>query len=607
MATMQILNSPLTAENLNTKYNFSGVRIFNGRLYYDADDRDGKGTIIISRDFRGENKQVHLPDDVFIKTKINVYGGVCFCPTDFGVVYSDSKTGDLNICDNGGVKTLLSGFNFGDISYDNNKILFVAEEKTGHKPKQHIGQIDLTTGDYVIIAEGADFYHAPSMENDKIIWLEWNLPHMPWDNSAVVVLENGKSEIVSEGIGHFQPSLKNGDIYYAKDTGEYFNIFKNGKNICPLNIDFYMPLWVYGMKTYVVLDDQIMAVGAKNGEWFLGELSDYGFNPITTTAVGFNSLHGNGNDFTSIRRYKNKAPQIVLNAKQVITTRTKEYLGAEYFSDPEQITFNHNGKEIFAYYYPPKNPDYDENQKPPLIVKSHGGPTGQATNEYNPKIQFWTSRGFAVLDVNYSGSTGFGSAYRNRLNGNWGELDVRELEKGAKYCVNNGLANPDQLIISGSSAGGYSVLCGLAFGDTFTAGTCIYGIGDLTLLAEETHKLEANYCDTLIAPYNRENKGLYKSRSPINSADKISAPVLFLQGLDDVVVPPNQSKVMYDCLLKNKVDTALINYVGEGHGFRNPETRTNALESELQFYDYVFNGNEPDYKINEITELDYTE
>ena len=606
---MKILNSPLNTEIIiKSQDNFANARIFNHRIYYSYKNK--KDTTIISTDINGQDRKYELPQNIYIDTAINIYGGICFCPTDFGIVYSDSKTKELFIVKNHTVEQLTfdNKYNYADINYNNeNKcIVFVAEQNKGHFPKQHIGQINLKTRQYSIIAKGADFYHSPKSESNKIIWLEWNLPHMPWDNSSVILYENNKTKVVSQGIGHFQPELINGDIYYAKDTGSYFNIFKNNKNISPLNIDFYMPLWVYGMRTYTVLDNKIIACGAIKGNWQIGELRQNKFIPLKTQAVYFDSLYGENNNFVTINRYSNKPSQIILNNTQIIDTNNPLPVNDDYISSPEEIEFYNNNDKVYAYYYPPKNPakNKDNDNKPPLIVKSHSGPTGQATTEYNPKIQFWTSRGFAVLDVNYSGSTGYGSKYRNRLNNLWGEIDIQELESGAKYCVKNNLANPNQLIISGSSAGGYSVLCALTFGNVFNVGTSIYGIGNLSSLVEQTHKFEANYFDILIAPY-KDNLELYKNRSPINFAQNISAPILFLQGLDDKVVSPSQSKLMYDNLIKNNIPTALINYVGEGHGFKNPETKAHALEAELQFYDYIFNNKKPNYEIGKISELDF--
>ncbi|MGB1361214.1 MAG: alpha/beta hydrolase family protein, partial [Alphaproteobacteria bacterium] len=430
---MKILNSPLNIETMGASDNFAHTKVFNDRVYYTTISADNKGVSVASTDINGNDKRHEIPDGIYIKTKINVYGGICFCPTDFGVVFSNSKDGELYLVNNEGLKQLTSSqqYNYGDISYNNNLILFVAEERNGHFPKQHIGQIDLNTNEYNIIDQGADFYHAPQSDTDKTIWLEWNLPHMPWDNSAVIMLENNNKTILSDGIGHFQPLLNNGNVYYAKDTGEYFNIFKNSQNIFKTDIDFYMPLWVYGMTTYTVINDTVIACGTENGDWVIGKLSNDGFNKIKTDYVYFDGLTGNDNTVSFVGRKSNKPSEVVImnNDKKTIIDCGKDLpINDDYISAPKKVNFkNETNDTIYAYYYAPKNPEYD-NTIPPLIVKSHSGPTGQATTEYNPKIQFWTSRGFAVLDVNYSGSTGFGSHYRNRLNGRWGEIDVKELE-----------------------------------------------------------------------------------------------------------------------------------------------------------------------------------
>ncbi|MCK5395998.1 MAG: S9 family peptidase, partial [Gammaproteobacteria bacterium] len=280
-----------------------------------------------------------------------------------------------------------------------------------------------------------------------------------------------------------------------------------------------------------------------------------------------------------------------LTAVSVIKTTCQIPLSPAHYSRAEVIAFqNRHDQIVHANYYAPTNPDYhaDKNETPPLIVISHGGPTGQSSTALDPKKQFWTSRGFAILDVNYSGSTGYGKDYRLRLDNKWGVLDVEDCCDAALYAVKKGLADKNHLIIRGSSAGGYTVLSALTFEQVFSAGASYYGISELTSLASDTHKFESRYLDRLIGPYP-EAKTVYQQRSPINSAEQLDCPVIFFQGIEDKVVPKEQAEKMFDLLSKKGLTVAAQYFEGEQHGFRKAETIIHSLENELNFYRLIFN------------------
>ena len=242
-----------------------------------------------------------------------------------------------------------------------------------------------------------------------------------------------------------------------------------------------------------------------------------------------------------------------------------------------------------AFYYPPHNRDHGApaGELPPLIVRSHGGPTGATSDAFSLAIQYWTSRGFAVVDVNYGGSTGYGRAYRRRLEGRWGIVDVEDCVNAARFLAESGRADPDRLIIRGGSAGGYTTLAALAFRDTFRAGASLYGIGDLMALAQDTHKFESRYLDRLIGPLPQA-ESVYRERSPVYHLDEFDCPIIFFQGLDDKVVPPNQAEAMVAALDAKGLPVAYLAFDGEGHGFRKAETIVRAIEAELSFYGRVF-------------------
>ena len=280
----------------------------------------------------------------------------------------------------------------------------------------------------------------------------------------------------------------------------------------------------------------------------------------------------------------------------VLRSSTTETIPREWISVPEAVTFKVKDRDVHAFYYPPTNPDVrpsghqaigPSDEKPPLLVITHGGPTGATSDVLDPKIQFWTSRGFAVLDVDYSGSTGYGRPYRDRLKGQWGIVDVEDAVGGAEAMVAIGKADGNRLIIRGGSAGGYTTLAALTFFTTFKAGASYYGISDLEVLQLDTHKFEARYNDTLIGPWP-EAKEVYKARSPIHFTDRLSCPIILFQGLEDKVVPPNQSEMMAEAARKKGLKVKYVAFEGEQHGFRKAENIIRSLEEELAFYQDVF-------------------
>ena len=264
-------------------------------------------------------------------------------------------------------------------------------------------------------------------------------------------------------------------------------------------------------------------------------------------------------------------------------------VAAADLSAPRSIFFDSEGARVHAFFYPPANANYQgpQDERPPLIVIGHGGPTGSTTAALEPRIQFWTSRGFAVVDVNYRGSTGFGRAYRDALKGGWGVVDVADCVNAAKYLAAAGAVDGERFIIRGGSAGGYTALAALVFHDVFKAAASYYGIGELQALANDTHKFEARYLDSLIGPYP-QMKSLYCERSPINHIRSLSCPVIFFQGLEDRVVPPNQAEMMVAALKEKGLPVAYLPFEGEQHGFRRASTIKRTLEAELYFYGKVF-------------------
>jgi dienelactone hydrolase len=362
--------------------------------------------------------------------------------------------------------------------------------------------------------------------------------------------------------------------------------------------EFGLPQWVFGMSTYAVVSEhKIICTYTQQGRWYLAsiDLVTKQLSKIDTPYSDISSLKAQGKKVVFLAGCPTESSGIVqldlgTSQLEVLRLASNLSLDAGYLSVPESIKFpTENGLTAFGFFYPPKNQDFaaPTGEKPPLIVKSHGGPTAATSSSMNLKIQYWTSRGFAVLDVNYGGSTGYGREYRNRLQDSWGIVDVDDCANGAKYLAQRGLVDSAKMAIAGGSAGGYTTLCALTFRDVFKAGASYYGVSDLSALATDTHKFESRYLDGLIGPYP-ERKDLYLERSPIHAAANLSCPIIFFQGLEDKVVPPNQAEMMVEILKAKGLPVAYVAYEGEQHGFRRAENIKKTLDGELYFYSQVF-------------------
>jgi dipeptidyl aminopeptidase/acylaminoacyl peptidase len=369
-------------------------------------------------------------------------------------------------------------------------------------------------------------------------------------------------------------------------------------NILRRKAEFGMPQWALGMTTFAVISEKrLLCAWTSRGVWRLGEL-DTETRALTPLDLPYSAIMGvqaNATRAVFLAGSPAQEPTVVeLNpkTKRIRTLREsrKTALDVAYISIPRAIEFpTEDSLTAHGFYYPPHNPGYraPAGERPPLLVMSHGGPTSTVNNTLNPRYQYWTSRGFAVLDVNYGGSSGYGRAYRQRLAGRWGIVDVDDCVNGARYLASRGLVDAGRLAIRGGSAGGYTTLAALAFRDAFAAGASHYGVSDLEALARETHKFESRYLDRLIGPYP-ERKDLYHDRSPLNFAERISCPVLILQGADDRIVPPAQAEQIVDALWERHLPHAYLLFPGEDHGFRSAANIIRSFEAELSFYGQVF-------------------
>ena len=542
-----------------------------------------------------------------------------------------------------------SNCRYADLALDRkrNRLIAVCEDHSGggKEPENKLVSISLDGDESGSAPEnlvtGADFFGFPRLSKDGqlLSWISWNHPNMPWDGSFLHVARLGEQPneltdairvagALDESI--FQPQWSDdGSLFYVTDRSGFWNLreianplslFSNGRGaaidedavsspVIEMDAEFGMPFWVFGMSTYAFLNDGRMVTSyCEKGVWKLAVIEksrgSYALNPVETDFTDFAYLASNGQTVAFLAATPKMVSSLVTfepssdsssGLFKVVRKSSEIELDDADVSIPELIEYpTEDGLTSYAFYYAPTNSRCrpKEGELPPLLVKSHGGPTGSTSSGgLRLDIQYWTSRGFAVVDVNYGGSTGYGTAYRRRLDRAWGVVDVKDCENAALYLVREGLVDRERLAITGGSAGGYTTLCALTFGDVFKAGASHYGIGDLEALALETHKFESRYGDRLVGDYPEE-KQLYFDRSPINFTDQLSCPVIFFQGLEDKVVPPNQAEAMVDSLKSKGVPVAYIAYEGEQHGFRKAENIQRTIESELFFYSRVF-GFEP--------------
>lgn len=462
------------------------------------------------------------------------------------------------------------------------------------------------------LVSGHNFYASPRLRADgkRLAWLAWNHPNMPWDGTELWVADLtddgiANAQIVAGGQEEsiFQPEWgPDGALYFVSDRTGWWNLYRwQEGTVTPLHpkaAEFGRPQWVFGMTTYGFANAQTMVCTyTQNGRWHLATL-DINTGEFTRLNFPYDTINAItvGQDKVVLNVDAATQPQVLVkwNLRAQTWTLLREAsaiaVDAGYLSVPQALEFpTENGLTAHAIYYPPQNKDFAApiGERPPLLVISHGGPTSATTIRLSYGLQYWTSRGFGVLDVNYGGSTGYGRAYRRRLNDNWGLVDVQDCINGAKFLVTQGKADEKRLAIRGGSAGGYTTLCALAFYDFFSAGASYYGVSDAEALAVETHKFESRYLDNLIGPYP-EKRDVYLARSPIHFTGQINCPLILFQGLEDQVVPPSQSEMMYAAVKAKGIPVAYVPYEGEQHGFRRAENIKHSLDAELYFYSKIF-------------------
>jgi dipeptidyl aminopeptidase/acylaminoacyl peptidase len=573
-----------------------------------------------------------VPQPVDVRTLAHEYGGGAYAVGANGVYFINAADQQIYTLDATGTPRALTatdGLRYADVIEDtrHRQLFAVCEDHRAgnHEPQNFLAAIELGTGALTRIADGHDFFSSPCLSPDasQLAWLTWNHPDMPWDASQLWLANLsadgrvGEPRRVLSGVKEslFQPAWSpSGQLHVVSDRSGWWNLYRvdggDGLPLHPLAAEFGKPQWLFGMTTYGFdANGRILCIYEQDADSHLAMLDPFAqtIEEIETPFCTMRDLHVCGEKAVFVGATPGTSESVI---EFDLTTRTHRVLrnssrieaNPAFTSIARAIRYTStNGRTAHALYYPPFNADFEgpAGERPPLLVMAHGGPTSSTDRSFKWGVQFWTSRGFAVVDVNYSGSSGYGRAYRQQLNGRWGVDDVDDAVAAALWLVDRGLADEARLAVRGASAGGYLTLSALTFRTCFKAGASHYGIGDLEALLKGTHKFESHYLFGLVGDYP-EQKTLYHERSPINHADRLSCAMILFQGAQDKVVPPDQAEAMYRSVLTKGLPVAYVLFSDERHGFRVAANIIRSLEAELYFYGKIF-GFEPADAIDPVT------
>jgi dipeptidyl aminopeptidase/acylaminoacyl peptidase len=582
-------------------------------------------TVIVRRDGAGGVTDV-TPPGFDVRTRVHEYGGGAYLVDhEHDRVYFSNFTDQrLYRQDGGGEPEPISAeppepsaSRYADmrLTPDGRWLVCVRERHGNEEVVNELVLIAADGSDSRLLASGHDFYSSPRFAPDgsRLAWLQWDHPRMPWDGTELRVatvgpgLELGDDELVAGGPEEsvLQPEWSpSGALHFISDRTGWWNLYRLGSGaageaepLCETEAEFGVPPWIFGYSRYAFLPDgRIACAFDRDAEPHLGILDPRtGDLRDLELAVFTTSLRSDGRRLVMIGEMPSEFQAVyaldpAVGEPELLHSSRELEIDPAFLAPARRMEFpTEEGRTAHAFFYPPRNPGFEgpAGERPPLIVMSHGGPTSAASGDLELGIQFWTTRGIAVVDVDYGGSTGYGREYRERLRGRWGEVDLQDCINAARTLADRGEVDRARMAITGGSAGGYTTLCALTFSDVFSAGASYYGVGDLEALARDTHKFESRYLEGLVGPYP-ETKERWRARSPIHSADRLSCPVLLLQGLEDKVVPPQQAEAMVRALDAKGLPYAYLPFEAEQHGFRRAENIVRALEAELFFYARVF-------------------
>jgi dipeptidyl aminopeptidase/acylaminoacyl peptidase len=613
--------SPLTAELVAAgEIGLEQIRPDgNDICWIERRSQEGGRKVIVHRSANGQMHDL-TPFRLNARTRVHEYGGGDYAVLNGTIVFSNFTDQRLYLLRPSAEPKPLTPdaplrYADGQIDRRRNVFFCVREDHGGQgEAINTLVRIDLNrAGPGTIVVSGSDFYSSPRLSPDGslLAWLTWNHPNMPWDGTELWVGElnadgsMSKQRRVAGGVDESvcQPEWSpDGVLHFVSDRTGWWNLYRWRQNqvepLCPMDAEFGEPQWVFGGSLYgFESPNRIVCSYTQNGysQLALLDTATGALNRINLPYTAISQVRvGDGRVVFIVASSTEPASIVSLDLAsrewRVLHRSRESQVDAGYLSPARAIEFpTERGRMAYGFFYPPRNRDFaaPPDEKPPLLVLSHGGPTSATSASLKYGIQYWTSRGIAVLDVNYGGSSGYGRAYRERLKGQWGIVDVDDCVNGARHLVQQGEVDGNRLAIRGGSAGGYTMLCALTFRDVFKAGASHYGISDLEALARDTHKFESRYLDRLIGPYP-ERRDLYVERSPIHFTDRLSCPMILFQGLEDQVVPPNQAEKMAEAVRAKKLPVAYLTFEGEQHGFRKAENIKRVLEAELYFYSKVF-------------------
>jgi dipeptidyl aminopeptidase/acylaminoacyl peptidase/uncharacterized protein (DUF2132 family) len=624
--------SPVTAELIaGASLRLGQIRVLGNDVFWSEGRPQEQGrNVLVWRSADGRIADL-TPAPLNVRSRVHEYGGGAFTlgrKAGFFVNDADQQIWRLRAGDAPHALTDAPCMRHADIDIDalHKRLICVREDHSGPgEAVTTLVAVSLRDGQQHVLASGHDFFSTPRVSPDgrHLAWLSWDHPNMPWDGTTLWcadVLADGTLGAPQQIAGGpmesiFQPSWSpRGELHFVSDRSGWWNLYRLRDDtlqaLHPMAAEFGHPQWAFAMSSYgfdargrvvcAVVQQARAGLAILDADTDRFELLDTPFCAIAELQVGA--------DFAVFLGATETEPEAVIRldlatgTHEVLRSSTRSRIDPAFVSTAEAISFpTTNGATAHAFFYAPANRHFKgpEGERPPLIVVNHGGPTGSTNAAFKLGFQYWTSRGFAIVDVNYGGSTGYGRAYRERLAGQWGVVDVDDAVNAARFLIGRGDVDADRVLIRGASAGGYTALSALTFRSFFKAGASHYGIGDLETLVRDTHKFESRYLDKLIGPYPAQ-QALYRERSPVHHTDRLASPMILFQGAEDKAVPPAQAQAMFEAVRAKGLPVAYLLFEGEQHGFRRAATIRRVLEAELYFYGRVF-GFTPADSIEPVT------